>query len=211
MRPSPQSNRAANIAQIILVLAFISNSIYCLQYMKESFDRNRVLLKTDYTGRQLYIEKTFKYRPVYQLSQWADKAIPAGYLLSLNADPADYGYYYSRLKYFLWPKRIVADLNIISPNLYGKEKSLNELASTDIVLAIDMKPGRISRKIGGIYAATIKGREYCLVAKYGKADFILMERSFFRKTVLADTAKWQAVIQEFKVLYPDINIKKVNL
>jgi len=203
------SKRGSKVANFFLYLALFTSSVSALQYIKESFDRNMILAKKSYAERQVYMEKTFKYLPYYEYSQWIEKTVPEGYSYSLYDDHTAYSYYYSRLNYFLYPKYIVTNRDALikmNERVPGAEK---ELTYNDIVFALDLKPGSINLDRNGIKYSSINNKKYYLVARSGN-NYILITKPFLKNVVLKDFESWTSLINEFNKLYPKKNIKVFN-
>jgi len=129
---------SSKFANAIFILALISSILYSLQYARESIERAYVLSKLDYAAKQKYIEKYFKYPAVYEYAQWIQEKAPRDHDFSLLDTHTNYTYYYARLSYFLYPKRIDADVNVVTDINNGKPVNITDLKLGAYVFAVDM-------------------------------------------------------------------------
>lgn len=190
-------NRTINI---IIAAALLSSTLYCFGYIGETISRSLMLSKLSYSGKQLYLENSYKYPPVYEYSRWLNSIIPDGNNFSLYSD--SYIYDYTRLIYHLYPKYIPASVGIVSDINDKGPDAMKRLTYGDIVFANSLDKNVIYRDIDGLLYSNIGRNKYLIAAKYGSRSYLLIKHAFFWRAVTKERSKWSNLIVEFNILYP---------
>ncbi len=159
-------NKMKKATYFFLYLAVLTAVISCVQYDVGSARRSLLLSKLSPEGRELYVEKTYKYPPVYQYAEWLDERLPYGAIYGLYAPGINYMYYYSRLNYFLWPKYIYADVKVVARINDGDLSALKDLRYGGTVFSPALKPA--------FRQMTINGRKYFLSGRFDGQGCLLM-------------------------------------
>lgn len=162
-------NRARKTTYFFFAVMMISTALYCLSYIKESAERSLILSKLTFRERQLYIEKTYKYQPVYQYAECLDSHLPKGSTFSLYGPKINYMYYYSRLNYFLWPKYIKADVKVVARINDGDSSAIHDLKYGDVIFTPSLRTDIKSIKINGVkYYVEVRSGNASLLKRVGK-------------------------------------------
>jgi hypothetical protein len=198
-----------NAAMRVLLIAVLISSIYTLQNAIETHKRGYLLFKMTYAQKQNYIEKQFKYEPVYEYCQLINEMIPDKYLYSLYAPRSNYMYYYSRLNYFLYPKYIVAKVSDVSKINEGKLEASKIRDYAGVVFALHLFPTDLYLNKNGLYSIELpNGTYYALVHKNN--CYILTNGSLI-KQIRSDPVAWKTLIKEFSLLYPSLDLNNIEV
>lgn len=166
-----KSDRKLSIKCAFLYISLLSSLIYCISYVHEVSAR-AWLFNASYDNKQAYVEKTFKYLPVYDTAKTIINKLPLGEDLSLYDDHSNYMYHYSRLNYFLYPKYISADVKTVARINDGDSSALKQIKLGNNVVAIDLKSPVYTRgkEKPFVYIANIK---YTVISKADNNSYIL--------------------------------------
>lgn len=185
----------------ILIFAFLASSFNCLVYARESVERFLAMSKMSYSGKRLFIEKTFKYAPVYELSLWLNDLIPDKYSYSIHNFGTDM-YYNNKLDYYLYPKYQITNLPVEILLQYEQKDALKKLSYGDIILSVYQQPSSLKISKSGMYYITVNKDRYYLMAKYDDDKYLLIKEPFLSAVVLKNPREWPSLYREFRKLYP---------
>lgn len=163
--------RAYKLKSFFLYLGLLSSLIYCLGYINEVSSRVW-LVKASYEDKQAYIEKTFKYLPVYGIANTVLNELFPGSNITLFDDHTNYMYYYSRLNYFLYPAYISADVKTVARINDSDVSALKQIKLGNNVIAIDLKSPVFIKgsEKPFVYIANIK---YAVIVRTDNNSFLL--------------------------------------
>ncbi len=188
---------------VVFILVFLGSLIASLQYVSETFSKSASLSKMTVSERIVTTEdKYYKDRHAYEYSKWIDGILPKNQLFNVYAQD-NYMYYHSRFNYYLYPRYIPVNENVELQANFGNMAFLDRLPYGSIVFAISMKPAAGEF---GILTAQLRGKTYFAVARQGDGNYLLVEKTFLKRSVLRDPVKWSAVYIEFSKLYPGKSI-----
>ena len=102
-------------SKIIIYLALIVGLVSGLQYICDSLYDSVILAGKTYAAKQDYVEKEYNGYMVYRYYSWLETRLNGReYGLVVSAkDDSSYDRYRHRMNYFLYPKRIVENSNIL--------------------------------------------------------------------------------------------------